>query len=55
MTLRDWFAGQVVASFIAQAAGGILKPKPDENGDIGPALATGAYAVADAMIKERAK
>jgi hypothetical protein len=40
MTLRDWFAGQALASFVPDTA---------QN------KAEAAYAIADAMLAERAK
>ena len=43
MTLRDWFAGQA------------LSQMPDTAAAVGREVATLAYAIADAMIAERAK
>ena len=49
MTLRDHFAGLGLQGFLAYAAtSGIYAPPDDE-------LARGAYKIADAMLKERAK
>ena len=45
MTLRDWFAGQVLASIGRQSA------DADEMADV----AFCAYTQADAMLKERSK
>ena len=46
MTLRDWFAGQVV---------GVISNLKGAREGVGPAerLAEGAYMIADAMLKER--
>jgi hypothetical protein len=45
MTLRDWFAGQVIAGMMA-----------NQDNDNGAAHnANYAYLMADAMLKERAK
>jgi hypothetical protein len=46
MSLRDWFAGQVLAGFAHRAFG---------VGDTGPYHASMAYAWADAMLAERKK
>lgn len=46
MTLRDWFAGQALATIISLTQG--------EHGCWDPvAVAAGAYAVADAMVEAR--
>lgn len=56
MTLRDWFAGQALASMIAKA------PFFDREGEHGPKIdlaqfksdmAVGAYFYADAMMEAR--
>ena len=47
MTLRDYFAGQVLISITND-----LKKLPDEDVVLVPAL---AYSIADAMLKERSK
>lgn len=44
MTLRDWFAGQAVAAM--ESFGTLYEPE---------AIAQSAYALADAMLAERAK
>lgn len=52
MTLRDWFAGQALAGMLAN---------PNTTGPASPAsalpsaVATFSYAIADAMLAERAK
>jgi len=49
MTLRDHFAGLAMQGFLAyHATAGTYAPPDDE-------LAREAYAMADAMLKERAK
>jgi hypothetical protein len=45
MFLRDWFAGQVIGD-IASEYGPAVKPE---------AIANRAYALADAMLRERVK
>ena len=47
MSLRDWFAGQILASMIANTA---LSSKYTEQ-----LVAAGAYFLADAMLAEREK
>ena len=47
MTLRDWFAGQVLSGIIGNVRGG-ESVVPDESARI-------AYRLADAMIQERNK
>ena len=49
MTLRDWFAGQVVQGFVAR---GLPKDLARDSAEIVPRL---SYAIADAMLAERAK
>jgi hypothetical protein len=44
MTLRDWFAGQVLALVLSQ-----------DGSRIAGKLAANAYEIADAMLTERAK
>jgi hypothetical protein len=46
MTLRDWFAGQALAGFMAS------KSRPTT---IAPHDAEWCYTIADAMLAERAK
>lgn len=48
MTLRDWFAGQALTGFIAACAS-FSEIRDDET------CAIRAYAMADAMLEERAK
>ncbi len=54
MTLRDWFAGQAVTAVIRQCANDLGINNPDK---LTPEqyFAMKAYAVADAMLAERAK
>ena len=59
MTLRDWFAGQVIAGLIsherAKSKGGLTE-LAKENGITIPDLqAKIAYSIAEAMINERNK
>lgn len=51
MTLRDWFAGQALGMVIRQCAG------DTDTRNVGPEVhfARKAYALADAMLAERAK
>jgi len=49
MTLRDYFAGQVIAGLIG------ISLNSSESGDIAPKLAKASYQVADLMLTERAK
>ena len=67
MTLRDWFAGQVVAQFVAVAMGRMdrwdIKEGRDgdkvipDMWDVGDAAnwAVDSYVIADAMLAEREK
>lgn len=48
MTLRDWFAGQALTGFIT-ACSSFSEIRDDET------CAIRAYAMADAMLEERAK
>jgi hypothetical protein len=49
MSLRDYFAGQALAGFLAMCADtDAIVPKPDD-------LASNVYKIADAMMVERAK
>jgi hypothetical protein len=50
MTLRDWFAGQALASLPLRDWGHF----PSDKAKIA-AWASGAYVIADAMLAERAK
>ena len=51
MTLRDWFAGKVVQGLWANATALAQMPLGSE----AAAIASVAYEVADAMLKERSK
>ena len=51
MTLRDWFAGKVVQGLWANATALAQMPAGSE----AAAIASVAYEVADAMLKERSK
>lgn len=53
MTLRDWFAGQALAGSLACGTDKTYSGMRAD--DARAALAAGAYLVADAMLKERAK
>lgn len=46
MTLRDWFAGQAIATMIN-------KSEDSDGGWDGGSVAAGCYAIADAMLAER--
>lgn len=54
MTLRDYFAAHAITAFMAAACTQNFKPK---NGDVinEQVIAESAYALADAMLKERVK
>lgn len=54
MTLRDWFAGQALASIIDRAP---VEAIQDILAGVrgGRPMAYGAYAIADAMLAERTK
>lgn len=51
MSLRDWFAGQMIAGLACHAFGMSDEELPKE----ASRCAAFSYAVADAMIEERAK
>ena len=51
MTLRDWFAGKVVQGIWANATALAQMPKGAE----AKSIASVAYEMADAMLKERSK
>jgi hypothetical protein len=55
MTLRDWFAGQALASAAMTAL--VLSSKDPSQTDAGAinGVVTGAYAIADAMLAHRQK
>lgn len=55
MSIRDWFAGQAIAPYMAWSLG---EPANDEVNDAESAAkkyASVAYMIADAMLKEREK
>jgi len=51
MTLRDWFAGQIIAAMLSVP--GSTVSLDDSPGLIGAQQARTAYALADAMLKAR--
>lgn len=53
MTMRDWFAGQALPAVIAALSAGQHSVHP--NMTILESATTDAYAMADAMLAERAK
>jgi hypothetical protein len=56
MSLRDWFAGQVLSAVIAATAAGQHNPVPFYTGDkanLDAAIARDAYLIADAMLEAR--
>ncbi|WP_293921088.1 hypothetical protein [Sphingobium sp. UBA5915] len=55
MTLRDWFAGQAVGAVVRQCAGDAAFGYPDGVSSMEQLFAAKAYAIADAMLAERAK
>lgn len=55
MTLRDWFAGQAIGAVIRQCAGDAAFGYPEGVTSMEQLFASKAYAVADAMLTERAK
>ena len=56
MTLRDYFAGQALAGMSHNLAGMLgYTPSAYAKGPHNEALADRAYALADAMLRERAK
>lgn len=53
MSLRDWFAGQALAGWLSSYPGGAIHPAQHDGK---PAdLARHSYALADAMLRARAK
>ena len=52
MTLRDYFAAHAIPALIANSA---LNPRAFSCADALKMCASSAYAIADAMLKERAK
>lgn len=59
MSLRDWFAGQVIPAIISVTSAGTHEPglsNPDMAGKpIGERMVYDAYSIADAMLAERSK
>jgi hypothetical protein len=59
MTLRDWFAGQVVPAVIAATSAGQHHPGgslvPNDERSIAQRIAADAYDLADAMLAARTK
>lgn len=56
MTLRDYFAGQVIPAVIAATSAGRHHPvRFGENTTLHQGMARDAYEMADAMLAERAK
>lgn len=60
LTKRDWFAGQALPAIIAATSAGQHHPLRGEDtaivkGVLEAAMARDAYAMADAMLAERAK
>jgi hypothetical protein len=55
MTLRDWFAGQAIGAVVRQCAGDAAFGYPEGITSMEQLFASKAYAVADAMLAERAK
>lgn len=55
MTLRDWFAGQAIGAVIRQCAGDAAFGYPQGVESMEQLFAGKAFAIADAMLAERAK
>lgn len=55
MSLRDWFAGQAVGAVVRQCAGDAAFGYPDGVSSMEQLFAAKAYAIADALLAERAK
>lgn len=55
MTLRDWFAGQAIGSIVRQCAGDAAFGYPEGVESMEQLFAQKAFAIADAMLAERAK
>ena len=57
MTLRDWFAGQIIPAIVAATSAGQHSPirggGEQGNEAIEKAMARDAYSLADAMLAER--
>ena len=53
MTLRDWFAGQIISAVIAAASSGNHTLKRKVGLSLERAMAEDAYTVADAMLAAR--
>jgi hypothetical protein len=57
MSLRDWFAGQVLPAIVAATSAGSHHPMAHQRGvkTLVQAMAVDAYDLADAMLAERSK
>lgn len=55
MDLRDWFASQAIGAVIRQCAGDAAFGYPDGVESMEQLFAGKAFAIADAMLAERAK
>lgn len=55
MRLRDWFAGQAIGAVVRQCAGDAAFGYPDGVESMEQLFAQKAFAIADAMLAERAK
>ena len=57
MTLRDWFAGQVLQGLVSDSnnLGAMKKAAIGDGLDLSEYLSSAAYEQADAMLKERNK
>ncbi len=55
MTLRDWFASQAIGAVIRQCAGDAAFGYPEGIESMEQLFASKAFAIADAMLAERAK
>ena len=54
MTLRDWFAGEALAGWLASFTDTAC-PHPGETPESAARVAASSYAMADAMLAERSK
>lgn len=55
MDLRDWFAGQAIGAVVRQCAGDAAFGYPEGITSMEQLFASKAFAIADAMLAERAK
>ena len=53
MTLRDYFAGQALAGFLANPAATEAQTSVEHEGSLEELAALASYSFADAMLKER--